>query len=49
LDGILNNPDGSEKYYNTEGKYGAPFFINNTQHLTHVFVKYKNLDKGVIP
>jgi hypothetical protein len=40
----INNPEGPEKYNNTEVKYGATFFTAATQHLTPAVVKYKNLE-----
>jgi hypothetical protein len=39
----INDPEGPEKYNNTEVKYGASFAAA-TQHLTPAVGKYKNLE-----
>jgi hypothetical protein len=39
----INDPEGPEKYINTEVKYGATF-TSVTRHLTPAVVKYKNLE-----
>jgi hypothetical protein len=43
----LNDPDGPEKYNNTEVKYEATFTAA-TQHLTPAVVRYKYLVKGIL-
>jgi hypothetical protein len=40
----INDPEGPEKYNNTEVKYGA-IFTAASWHLRPAVVKYKNLDK----
>jgi hypothetical protein len=40
----INDPEGPEKYDNTEVQYGAELFTAATQHLTPAVVKYKNLE-----
>jgi hypothetical protein len=41
----LNDPEGPEKYNNTEVKYGVTFSAA-TQHLTPAVVMYKYLEKS---
>jgi hypothetical protein len=43
LSADINDPEGPEKYNNTEVKYGATFTAA-TQHLTPAVVKNKNLE-----
>jgi hypothetical protein len=42
-DGI-NDPEGPEKYNNTEVKHGATFYSCHTSLVTPAVVKYKNLE-----